>query len=76
MMQCPECGSKNMRATHAFSAGERGMTRCRKCESCGAKYTTVELVLSRYLGRNHGYGTAAKLLREGKLEIRRVEPNE
>lgn len=75
MMKCPECGAETLRTTHSYSAGEAGITRSRKCDTCLVRFTTVEVVLSRGLSRarSDGYAGAAKLLREGRLELRRVD---
>lgn len=78
MIVCPECGGKKLLVTHGYCAGEAGLTRSRKCVTCGCRFTTVEMPLGRASLHKDGAFQVARLIREGKLqvEVKRVDPDD
>jgi transcriptional regulator NrdR family protein len=43
-MKCPECDNRDMKILETRESGEWSISRRRKCNQCGARWWTTELM--------------------------------
>lgn len=71
-MRCAECDGP-LRVLRTYEAGEHGRTRDLKCEDCGVKVTSVEVLWTEQGYGNGGEGMASALKkRRAQVNVRKT----